>query len=125
MFLSLKRLLKTANDKDFYRLYFIIIALLNIVFHFLYYTYAAQSFDPLSIRIFSSICFLITFAVSFFDDGKVFKITSYFTGFVFLAVNNCYLLGSNNFIAEYFLGSLIGILLIGFVCTRLIELATL
>jgi len=125
MFLSLQRLLKTGNDKDYYRLFFIIICLLNIVFHFLYLTYAAQSFDPLPLRLFSSLCFLITFALSFFDSGNVFKVTLYFTAIIFLAINNSFFLGSNNFTSEYFLGSLIGLLLISFVCTRLIELAAL
>lgn len=125
MFLSLQRLLKTASDKDFYRLYFVIICLLNIVLHFLYLTYAAQSFDPLPIRIFCSICFLVTLGLSFFDEGKVFKITAYFSSGVFLAINNCYFLGSNNFISEYFLGSLIGLLLISLLCTRFFELGAL
>ncbi|MEO6523186.1 MAG: PAS domain S-box protein [Mucilaginibacter sp.] len=123
--MSLQRVLKAANDKDYYRLFFVIICLLNIVFHFLYLTYASLSFDPLSLRLFSSLCFLVTFALSFFEWGNVFKVTLYFTAIIFLTINNCYLLGSNNYISEYFLGSLIGLLLISFVCTRLTELVAL
>jgi len=63
--------------------------------------------------------------LSFIDEGKTFKINTYFTAVIFLAVNNCYLLGNNNFIGEYFLGSLIGLLLLSFLCNRLIELAAL
>jgi two-component system sensor histidine kinase/response regulator len=125
MFLSLQKLFKAGNDKDFYRLFFIIICVLNIVFHFLNLTYAAQSFDPMSLRVFSSICFVVTFALSFFDYGKILKVNTYFTSLVFLSINNCYLIGSNNYISEYFLGSLIGLLLISLLCTRLLELGLL
>jgi PAS domain S-box-containing protein len=125
MFLTLKTLLKAAKDKDFYRLFFVITAVLNIVFHLLCSNYASQSFDPLPLRLFSSICCLVTLGVSFIDERQVFRITVYFNAIVFLAINNCYLLGSNNFISEYFLASLVGLVVVSALCIRLIELAAL
>jgi two-component system sensor histidine kinase/response regulator len=125
MFLSLNRLLKANNDKDFYRLFFIIICFLNIVFHFLYLSYAPQSWDPVPIRAFSSICCLLTILLSFYTEKKIYTVTAYFTLIVFLGINNCYLLGNNNFTGEYFFGSLVSLLLLSFLCKRLYELVGL
>ncbi|WP_162847109.1 PAS domain-containing hybrid sensor histidine kinase/response regulator [Mucilaginibacter gracilis] len=121
--MNLQRLLKSDVDKNLYRFIFIAIGLLNLLLHFLFLSYASLSFDPVAIRIICSFCFLITFLLSFSGQASVFKIGGYFAVVVFLAVNNCYLLGVNNYTGEYFLGSLIGLVVITYTCTKIEELA--
>src|ERR1700742_5133039 len=105
MIFSKKKLSTITSDKDFYRLFFIILCFLNLSFHFLYLDYAPQSFDPGLVRIFSSALCLVAFGMSYWDGGLPYTVTAYFALIVFLGVNNCYLLGQNNYIGEYFFGS--------------------
>jgi two-component system sensor histidine kinase/response regulator len=64
---------------------------------------------------------LITVIISFVDQRRVYQVAAYLTILTFLAVNNCYLLGQNNYIGEYFLGSLVSMLLLSFFCRRSYE----
>lgn len=114
--------LSNANhDKDFYRLFFILLCFINLAFHFLYLNYAPQSYDPALIRVGSSLLCLITIVISFVDHKKLYHASAYLTLLVFLGVNNCYFLGVNNYIGEYFLGSLVSLLLLSFFCRRSYE----
>jgi len=121
MALSIFKLSNANNDKDFYRLFFIILCFINLAFHFLYLDYAPQSFDPPIIRIGSSLLCLITVVISFFDQKKVYYASAYVTLLTFLGINNCYFLGVNNYIGEYFLGSLVSLMLLTFFCRRSYE----
>lgn len=121
MALSIFKLSNANNDKDFYRLFFIILCFINLAFHFLYLDYAPQSFDPPIIRVGSSLLCLITVVISFFDQKKVYYASAYVTLLTFLGINNCYFLGMNNYIGEYFLGSLVSLMLLTFFCRRSYE----
>ncbi|WP_448702705.1 PAS domain S-box protein [Mucilaginibacter sp. AW1-3] len=121
MALSIFRLSNASNDKDFYRLFFVILCFINLAFHFLYLDYAPQSYDPAMVRVGSSLLCLITAVISFFDQKKIYYTSAYVTLLVFLGINNCYLLGENNFIGEYFLGSLVSLMVLSFFCRRSYE----
>lgn len=121
MALSINKLSKAPDDRDFYRLFFIILCFVNIAFHFLFIYLVPQSVDPLWLRGFSSLICLTTVAVSYFDDKRIYFVNAYFCIITFMLVNNCYLLGTNNFIGEYFLGSLVSLMLISFLCRRSYE----
>ena len=121
MFSSIDKLSKTTDERDFYRLFFIILCFLNLAFHYLFLYYVPQSIDPLWIRGFGSICCLLTVGISFFDDKRVYDVNAYFSLILFLLINNCYLLGVNNFIGEYFLGSVASILIVSFFCRNIYE----
>lgn len=118
---SIFKLSNANNDKDFYRLFFILLCFINLAFHFLYLSYAPQSYDPSLIRVGSSLLCLVTIAISFFDQKKVYYTSAYITLLTFLGINNCYFLGTNNYIGEYFLGSLVSLLLLSFFCRRSYE----
>ena len=121
MFLSTDQSSKAPDDKDFYRLFFIVLCFVNFAFHYLFLSYAPQSIDPLWLRAFSSLICITTIGLSFFDDRRIYFVNAYFSIIVFILVNNCYLLGINNFIGEYYLGSLVSILLVSFFCRRTYE----
>jgi PAS domain S-box-containing protein len=121
MFLNTGKLSEAPNDRDFYRLFFIILCFINIAFHYLFLNYAPQSIDPLWLRSFSSLICITTIGFSFFDDKRVYLANSYLAIIVFILVNNCYLLGLNNFVGEYYLGSLVCTLLVSFFCRRTYE----
>ncbi|MBW4889715.1 response regulator [Mucilaginibacter sp. HMF5004] len=121
MFLNTDKLSKAPDDRDFYRLFFIILCFVNLAFHYLFLSFTPQSIDPLWLRGFSCLICLTTIGVSYFDDKRVYFINAYFSIAVFLLVNNCYLLGLNNFVGEYYLGSLVCILLVSFFCRRTYE----
>ncbi len=121
MALSIFKLSNANNDKDFYRLFFIILCFINLAFHFLFLYYAPQSFDPSIVRVGSSLVCLITVVVSFIDQRRFYYFFAYLSILSFLAVNNCYFLGENNYIGEYFLGSLVSVLLLSFFCRRSYE----
>jgi len=104
MFLSTDQSSKAPDDKDFYRLFFIVLCFVNFAFHYLFLSYAPQSIDPLWLRAFSSLICITTIGLSFFDDRRIYFVNAYFSIIVFILVNNCYLLGINNFIGEYYLG---------------------
>ncbi|OCX52621.1 hypothetical protein BEL04_14325 [Mucilaginibacter sp. PPCGB 2223] len=125
MALSIFKLSNANTDKDFYRLFFILLCFINLAFHFLYLDYAPQSFDPAMYRVGSSLLCIITALISFFDQKKVYYASAYVTLIVFLAINNCYLLGANNFIGEYYLGSLVSLLVLSFFCRSSYEILTL
>ena len=125
MALGIFKLSNANTDKDFYRLFFVILCFINLAFHFLYLDYAPQSFDPAMVRIGSSVLCLITAVISFVDQKKVYYISAYITIAVFLGINNCYFLGTNNFIGEYYLGSLVSLLVLSFFCRRSYEIVAL
>ncbi len=122
MVLNIFKLSNTKSDKDFYRLFFILLSLLNLAFHFLYLNYAPQSFDPSTVRIFCSALCLIPFFISYLDDARLYYITAYLALIVFLGINNFYFLGQNNYTGEYFFGSLVSIMMVTFFCNRSYEM---
>src|SRR5476651_1608690 len=97
MFLNVNKLSNANNDKDFYRLFFIILCFLNLAFHFLYLSYAPASYDPPMLRVFSSVLCLAAIVVSFWEEMHFYRITAYLALLVFLGINNCYFLGANNY----------------------------
>ena len=126
MYLSVNKLLNAKDDQDFYRLFFIVVCILNIVFHYLFLNFVPASFDPLLLRLFCSAFFLLTFFVSYFDQKSIYyRVNVYFATIFFLGVNNCYLLGENNFIGEYFFGSVVTLLVVSFFCRRYYEMLIL
>ena len=116
MFFSINKLSKAPDDRDFYRLFFILLSLLNISFHFLCLNFAPQSIDPLWLRAFISIFCLGAVSVSFFDQKKIYFTNAYLSLTFFLLINNGYLLGMNNFTGEYFIISMVNLLLVSLFC---------
>ncbi len=125
MYLSVNNLSTADNDKNFYRLFFFILGCINIIFHFLYLGYQPQAFDPVLIRLSGTLLCFITILLSFLETRVFYNVVSYATLIVFLAINNCYFLGSNNFSPEYFFGSIISLLLVNFFCRQFYEFIAL
>lgn len=121
MFLNTDKLLKAPDDKDFYRLFFVILCFVNLAFHYLFLSYAPQSVDPIWLRVFSCIICLSTIGFSYLNNRLAYFINAYFSIGVFVFLNNSYLLGVNNFVGEYYLGALVCILLVSFFCRRTYE----
>ncbi len=121
MFLDTDKLSKAPDDKDFYRLFFIILCFVNFAFHYLFLSYAPQSIDLVWLRTFSSFLCVAAICLSFLPNKLAYLVSSYFAITVFVITNNCYLLGLNNYVGEYYIGSLVSVLLVSFFCRRTYE----
>ncbi|GAA3984417.1 hypothetical protein GCM10022210_40360 [Mucilaginibacter dorajii] len=103
MSLKVKTLLMIQNDVTIYRLLLIGLIIASPSLHYLCYY---NSYDPFVLRVINCFFCLISLALSFSNNKKLYAISIYITVLAFLVINNYILLSINGFEHAYLFSSI-------------------